>query len=63
MTLEEHFTQVIFDGLKGPSIEAFVLALRRADVRLDFLDCLEAVGVDNWSGYEIAQDMRMEANG
>jgi hypothetical protein len=24
----------------------------------DWLRCLEAAGVDNWEGYEIAQDMR-----
>jgi len=23
----------------------------------DFLDCLRAAGVDNWEGYDIAQDM------
>jgi hypothetical protein len=28
----------------------------------DFLGCLEAAGVDNWSGYEMAQDIQ-EAQG
>jgi hypothetical protein len=28
-----------------------------------FLSCLEAAGVDNWDGYEIAQDMYAEQYG
>lgn len=27
---------------------------------VDFLACLEAQGVDNWSGYEFAQEMYRE---
>ena len=29
--------------------------------RDNWLNCLEAAGVDNWEGYDIAQDMRDEA--
>ena len=29
--------------------------------RDNWLKCLEAAGVDNWEGYDIAQDMRDEA--
>jgi len=30
------------------------------DDDLVFLGCLEAVGVDNWQGYDIARDMLLE---
>jgi hypothetical protein len=29
--------------------------------RDNWLNCLEAAGVDNWDGYDIAQDMRDES--
>lgn len=34
--------------------------LHKADKRLDLLDALEAAGVDNWHGFEHAQDMLEE---
>lgn len=30
-------------------------------IQAEFLSCLEACGVDNWSGYGDAQDMAEEA--
>lgn len=31
--------------------------LKEAENNLHWLDCLDSAGVDNWDGYEIAQDM------
>lgn len=32
--------------------------IKSMEERLEWLDCLEAAGVDNWSGYSYAQDIR-----
>lgn len=34
--------------------------IERLDERVDWLECLEAAGVDNWSGIEEAQRIRDE---
>lgn len=57
MSLVNDFTAVVLAGLKGPELNAFVARLKEADEELQFLYALEAVGVDNWSGYELAQEM------
>jgi DNA-directed RNA polymerase alpha subunit len=31
--------------------------IEKLEQRVEFLNCLEACGVDNWVGYEDAQDM------
>lgn len=38
-------------------VESLTVALSTALRRVELLECLEACGVDNWSGYEDAQDM------
>jgi len=40
------------------NVEAVLNALDDAQDRLDWLACLEAAGVDNWSGYKIAREIK-----
>lgn len=42
---------------QDPDIVKFIKTLGRAQGRLDWLDCLEAAGVDNWEGLEVAYEM------
>lgn len=37
-------------------LEALRADLAAAEKRLEFLDALEACGVDNWEGYALAQE-------
>lgn len=57
MTLQERFTGVILNGFKGQTLLDFIDALKEADEDIEFLNCLRAAGVDNWEGYECAQDL------
>lgn len=40
--------------------ESVLSQLERLQERSDWLGCLEACGVDNWAGYEMAQEMYQE---
>lgn len=42
---------------QDPDIVKFIKTLERAQGRLDWLDCLEAAGVDNWDGCDVAYEM------
>jgi len=45
------------DDVKAKA-EAVIKDLEQAQERLEWLDCLEAAGVDNWQGIDIAFDIR-----
>lgn len=49
---------------KSYNLETELKALKEVNAKLqadsDWLGCLEAAGVDNWEGYDIAQDYRDE---
>lgn len=34
----------------------FYKELEKVSDKADFLECLEALGVDNWDGYDLAQE-------
>ena len=40
--------------------ESVLSQLERLQERSDWLGCLEACGVNNWEGYEMAQEMYQE---
>lgn len=48
--------QELIDKLEGYSLVKTQLLIRLSDDS-DFLDCLKAIGVDNWDGYCEAQEM------
>ena len=51
--LTTYLEQVGVEGLRS----AFNSMAEEVQADLDFLCCLEACGVDNWVGYEDAQEM------
>ena len=57
MSLEKAFTDLVFKGFKGEALAEFVEVLKEADKSIEWLNCLEAAGVDNWEGCEYAQEM------
>lgn len=63
MVLKQKFLSIIeSQGVElTPEVAALIGMLHTADEELIFLSCLNAVGVDNWSGYEMAQEMRDES--
>lgn len=40
--------------------EELLEGIKRIEKLLTWLDCLESAGVDNWSGYEYAQELMEE---
>lgn len=60
MTLEKAFTDLVFKGFRGDSLDKFVEVLKEADEQLLWLQCLEDAGVDNWSGCDHAADLFRE---
>lgn len=49
----------ISDLLKT-NIPSLVLIIQGLEARVEFLECLEEAGVDNWAGYEEAQEIFAE---
>lgn len=64
MSLMKEFTDFIIDMELPLSDRASALIgkLSVADEELEWLSCLNAAGVDNWSGCEYAADLLREMN-
>jgi len=69
----EHYEGIINMGYSGSvkelklwqaadRIEELENKLEQAKERLDWLACLEAAGVDNWQGIDMAIEMRNESS-
>jgi len=59
----------MFIGYENMTKEELLVVIQRQSSKIselqesqDWLDCLEAAGVDNWCGYEYAQDIAREQN-
>lgn len=60
MTLTEKFNRLGFP--MTDAVLAFVEDLGEAEDQLNWLDALEAAGVDNWEGMDFASDIYRENN-
>lgn len=60
--LREHgsVTGELFAGAAGDTVEIPLAEYRHLQERVRLLEALEAAGVDNWSGYDVALDMLRE---
>lgn len=58
MSLYQRFRNIVEDESIPASdrVHKFLDELKSADESLHFLQCLEDAGVDNWSGFEYAQE-------
>lgn len=59
MSIVKQFEHLLshLNAEENDSALSLLSELKEAQDRLHWLDCLEGAGVDNWSGYEEAQDM------
>lgn len=56
--LEDHIREVIVE--LNNRIMDLEIKVEEMEYDVAFLDCLSAAGVDNWDGYEYAQEMMDE---
>jgi len=55
---EQRAQELIMDGADLiDKLGTFDFLTKETRDRLDWLDCLEAAGVDNWQGIDVAQEM------
>lgn len=64
MHILNQFDQLMahLNGEENNMAAKFREALESVSDAAEFLDCLEAAGVDNWDGYEYAQDAYRETH-